>query len=69
MLESTVKDNVLGHIKKYKLIKETQHHVVKNRSCLTNLLEYLAYAPDLDKVPHRRLMLKVKSFGIVDKMY
>jgi len=35
MLESIVKDNVLGHINNYKLIKETQHGFVKNRSYLT----------------------------------
>ena len=87
ILESIVKDNVLDHIKKYKLIKGTQHGFVKNRSCMTNLLEFLEYVSDyvdqgypidvihldfqkaFDKVPHRRLMLKVKSFGIVGRIY
>ena len=46
ILESIVKDNVLDHIKKYKLIKGTQHGFVKYRSCLTNLLEFLEYVSD-----------------------
>jgi hypothetical protein len=87
ILESIVKDNMLVHIKKYKLIKETQHGFVKNRSCLTNLLEFLEYVSDymdqgypidviyldfqkaFDKVPHKRLLLKVKSLGIIGRIY
>ena len=37
---------MLDHIKKYKLIKETQHGFVENRSCLTNLLAFLEYVSD-----------------------
>jgi len=31
----------MDHIKKYNLIKESQHGFLKHRSCLTNLLEFL----------------------------
>jgi len=39
ILESIVKDYNLDHIRRFGLIKETQHGFVKNRSCLTNLLQ------------------------------
>ena len=56
--------------------------LLKNRSCLTNLLEYLEFVSSyidkglpvdviyldfrkaFDKVPHKRLMVKVKAHGI-----
>jgi len=31
----------MDRIKKYNLLKETQHGFLKHRSCLTNLLEFL----------------------------
>ena len=43
MLESIVRDSLLEHVKKYRLIKESQHRFVKNRSCLTKLLEFLEF--------------------------
>ena len=43
VLESIVRDSILEHVKKYRLIKESQHGFVKNRSCLTNLLEFLEF--------------------------
>ena len=39
VLESLIGDKVIDHL--YKLIKDTQHGFVKNRSCLTNLLVFL----------------------------
>jgi hypothetical protein len=40
-MESIVKDNILDHIRNYGLIKVSHHGFVKNRSCLTNFLEFL----------------------------
>ena len=41
VLESIMRDNIMEHIQKHKLIKESQHGFVKGRSCLTNLLVFL----------------------------
>ena len=40
VLESIVRDCIIEHVKKQRLIKELQHGFVKNRSYLTNLLEF-----------------------------
>jgi len=41
VLESIMRDNIMEHIQKHKLIKESQYGFVKGRSCLTNLLVFL----------------------------
>ena len=41
ILESIVKDNVVQHLEKYKLLANSQHGFLSGRSCLTNLLEFL----------------------------
>jgi len=41
VFESIMRDNIIDHLEKYKLIKDSQHGFVKNRSCLTNLLVFL----------------------------
>ena len=41
VLESIMRDKIMEHIQKHKLIKESQHGFVKGRSCLTNLLVFL----------------------------
>ena len=43
VLESLIRDSILEHVRKYNLIKESQHGFVKKRSCLTNLLEFLEF--------------------------
>ena len=43
VLESLIRDEITKHVMEFKLVKETQHGFVRNRSCLTNLLEYLHY--------------------------
>jgi len=40
ILESILKDSMLAHLEKYKLIRNSQHGFTKGRSCLTNLLEF-----------------------------
>ena len=61
---------------KHKLINPSQHGFLKARSCLTNLLcffeeitkwvdvIYLDFQKAFDKVPHQRLILKIKSHGM-----
>ena len=38
VFESKMCDNIMEHLEKYSLIKESQHGFVNSRSCLTNLL-------------------------------
>ena len=87
IFESILKDRIVEHIDKYNLLSTSQHGFVKNKSCLTNLLEFLTFVSTcvddhkevdviyldfqkaFDKVPHKRLLSKVKSFGISGKVY
>jgi len=41
IFECIMRDNIIYHLKKYKLIKESQHGFVKNKSCLSNLLVFM----------------------------
>jgi ribonuclease P/MRP protein subunit RPP40 len=41
IMESIIKDDIVEHLEKYKLIRDSQHGFMKGRSCLTNLLEFL----------------------------
>ena len=41
LMESIIKDKVIDHLDKNNLIKESQHGFTKNKSCATNLLEFL----------------------------
>ena len=41
VLESIVRDSIIDHVRRYPLIKNSQHGYLKGRSCLTNLLEFL----------------------------
>ncbi len=85
ILEKVVKSSIMQHLSQNKLLSEDQHGFVKQRDCVTNLLEIADYltahyadkiATDLvlldfakafDKVPHRRLLLKLKRYGIHGK--
>ena len=82
ILESIIKDGIVQFLEENKLIRDTQHGFTKNKSCLTNLLEfyhklfhqhdstkaldivYLDFQKAFDKVPHDKLMHKVKALGI-----
>ena len=66
----------------HSLLNVSQHGFLSNKSCLTNLLEFLEYVTDavehgkpvdvmyldfqkaFDKVPHQRLLAKLKAYGI-----
>jgi len=41
VFESIMRDNMIKHLEKHKLIKDSQHGFVRNRSCLTNLLIFM----------------------------
>ena len=41
MMESIIKDDLMAHLDRNKLINKSQHGFMKNRSCTTNLLEFL----------------------------
>ena len=41
VMESLLRDSIVDHLAKHKLIHSTQHGFMSGRSCLTNLLEYL----------------------------
>lgn len=41
ILESIIKDQVIDHLNTNNLIHDTQHGFMKNKSCTTNLLEFL----------------------------
>ena len=41
IVESIIKDDLLQHLNSNKLIRTSQHGFIKNRSCTTNLLEFL----------------------------
>jgi hypothetical protein len=38
-----IRDEMMAHLRKYNLIKESQHGFIHKRSCLTNLLEFLEH--------------------------
>ena len=82
MFERILKDDLVNYLESNSLLYDSQHGFRKNKSCLTNLLEflhvvtegldkgepidviYLDFSKAFDKVPHKRLMLKLKAMGI-----
>ena len=83
VFESMLRDSIVDHLKENKLIHDSQHGFMKNRSCVTNLLQFLetvtdyidkGYTVDLiyldfDKVPHHRLIQKLTAHGIGGKVW
>ena len=47
ILERVIKENVVSFLDRYKLVLKSQHGFTKNRSCLTNLLEYINYVTEV----------------------
>ena len=77
IMESLLRDAIVSHLVQYNLIRSSQHFWC-HRSCLTNLLEfleivtkflfYLDFSRAFDKVPHQRLLQRVRSHGITGKI-
>ena len=50
IFESMLRYSIIHHLKENKLIYDSQHGFMKNRSCLTNLLQFLETVTDcIDK--------------------
>ena len=82
LLETLIKETLMDHLLKNELIRNSQHGFLPNKSCATNLLEFLEYltksvdegnsidilyldfAKAFDKVPHKRLLAKIKDLNI-----
>jgi len=72
--ESILRDAIIDHLVKNQLIRDSQHGFLRGRSCLSNLLTFLDkvtedvifldFAKAFDKVPHARLMNKVRAHGV-----
>ncbi len=41
IFESIIKDNLVEHLDRHKLIRNSQHGFIKSRSCLTNILSFM----------------------------
>ena len=48
VIESIIKDDLVRHLKTNSLINKSQHGFTKNRSCTTNLLEFLDVTKEVD---------------------
>ena len=63
---------------KHNLLNHSQHGFMKGRSCLTNLLEftegspvdviYIDFQKAFDKVPHQRLIIKLRAHAMGDSI-
>ncbi|KAK3855374.1 hypothetical protein Pcinc_038223 [Petrolisthes cinctipes] len=82
LLESIIREELVGHLTENSLIVDEQHGFRSKRSCLTNMLyylddlvnavnagscvhvNYLDCEKALDRIPHQRLLTKLKAIGI-----
>ena len=80
LLETLIRDHMVEFLVKHKLINTSQQGFLKPRLCLTNFLCFfeeitkwvddgspvnvLDFQKAFDKVPHQRLLLKLKTHGI-----
>ena len=76
-----IKDHMVDFLVRHKLLNPSQHGFLKARSCLTNMfleeitkwidegspvdIIYLDIQKAFDKVPHQRLLLKLKAHDIL----
>ena len=82
IMESILKDGIINHLLRNRLLNSSQHGFLPNKSCTTNLLVfldkitkavddgipmdviYLDFSKAFDKVPHKRLLMKMKMLGV-----
>ena len=82
VVESVLRDEIVNHLDRFDLIRQSQHGFRKGYSCTSNLLSflesvttsvdakqyvdtiYLDFAKAFYKVPHQRLLLKLRAHGI-----
>ena len=82
IMESIIRDDIIDHMMRNKLLCDEQHGFVPGRSCVTQLLNcleewtnlldqgypvdiiYMDFQKAFDSVPHRRLLMKAKAYGI-----
>ena len=83
-MERIIRDAVIQHMNTNNLFSAAQHGFIKGKSCTTQLLEfledvsqaldegvdviYLDFKKAFDKVPHRRLLVKLQGYGIQGKV-
>jgi len=85
IMKRIIKDRMLEHLMKHHMINDSQHGFLPQRSCLTNLLDFLDYVhrnvgkgedvdtiyldfqKAFDKVPHKRLLVKLRGYGFGDE--
>jgi len=46
ILETILKESIIAHLSAHSLLNVSQHSFLSNKSCLTNLLEFLEYVTD-----------------------
>ena len=69
LLETLIRDHMVEFLVKHKLINTSQHGFLKARSKWVDDgspvdVVYLDFQKAFDKVPHQRLLLKLKAYGI-----
>ncbi|CAF1043276.1 unnamed protein product, partial [Brachionus calyciflorus] len=87
LMERIIRDELISYLLENKLIDERQHGFMPNKSCTTNLLEFIDWVTDeidqgnfvdviytdfskaFDKVSHQKLLVKLKSYGIVGEIF
>jgi len=78
IMESLLKDKIVTHLNKYDLINKSQHGFMKNKSCTTNLLEFLEIvsqavdngeAVDLVYLDFAKAFDKVPKMRLLEKLW
>jgi len=77
IFESIMRDSIIEHLEKHKLISGSQHGFVRNRSCLTNLLSFMeeitkyldsGYPVDILYLDFQKAFDKVPHCRLVSKL-